>query len=105
MKKNIADDPVKQSNLPGTICFAAAGQPNTRSTQVFINFRNNANLDSMGFAAFGKVTEGMDVVLKLNGQYNEQPTQMQGQIASGGNEWLDKTFPGLDYIKTATIIP
>jgi peptidyl-prolyl cis-trans isomerase A (cyclophilin A) len=67
---NFKDDPVKQSNRPGFITFATAG-PNTRTTQVFINLGNNAQLDSMGFAAFGEVTEGMDVVRQLYSGYGE----------------------------------
>jgi peptidyl-prolyl cis-trans isomerase A (cyclophilin A) len=66
----IADDPVKGSNTRGAITFATAG-PNTRTTQLFINFADNSNLDGMGFSPFGKVTEGMDVVDKINGEYGE----------------------------------
>lgn len=100
---NIKDDPVTQSNLPGTITFAMAG-PNTRTTQVFINFRNNASLDSQGFAPFGKVTEGMDVVNQLYSGYADSPTSHQGEITNEGNAYLDKNFPKLDSIKRATII-
>lgn len=59
-------DPVKQSNKRGFITYAMGASPSTRTTQVFINFRNNTNLDAMGFAAFGEVVTGMDVVDKLN---------------------------------------
>src|SRR5579859_1514663 len=68
----ISDDPVKGSNTRGTITFATAG-PDTRTTQLFINFGNNVNLDSMGFAPFGKVIRGMDVVDKINGEYGDGP--------------------------------
>ena len=61
---NIADDPVTQTNAPGAITFATAG-PNTRTTQLFINLGNNAGLDRQGFAPFGRVTEGMEVVGQL----------------------------------------
>ncbi len=97
---NIQDDPVKESNKRGYITFATRG-PNTRTTQVFINFANNASLDRQGFAPFGQVISGMDVVDKINAQYGEQPNQ--GQIQSGGNTYLNKDFPKLDYVKKATI--
>ncbi len=99
---DITDDPVTQSNRKGYITFATAG-PNSRTTQVFINFKDNAFLDSQGFAPFGQVVSGQDVVDKLNGEYGEQPSQMQPQIQSGGNAFLAKSFPRLDYIKKATI--
>lgn len=101
-KANIKDDPVKQSNKPGTITFATAGA-NTRTTQVFINFGNNAALDPQGFAPFGEVTTGMDVVKQLYSGYADQPTGKQAEITSGGKAYLEKNFPNLDSIKTATI--
>src|SRR3954451_13649247 len=67
---SIPDDPVKGSNTRGTLTFATAG-PNTRTTQLFVNFGNNTRLDGMGFSQFGKVSEGMDVVDKINGEYGE----------------------------------
>ena len=103
----IADDPVKGSNTRGTITFATAG-PNTRTTQLFINFGDNANLDGMGFSPFGKVTEGMDVVDKINSEYGEGAPRGrgpdQGRVQMEGNAYLKKDFPNLDYIKSATII-
>ena len=99
----IPDDPVKGSNTPGTITFADAG-PDTRTTQVFINLGNNAgNLDSQGFAPFGKVTSGLNVVEKLYGGYDDAPTQDQQQIASQGNAFLKKHFPKLDAIISARL--
>lgn len=102
----IDDDPVKSSNTKGAITFAMAG-PNTRTTQVFINLRDNKRLDGMGFSPFGKVTEGMEVVEKLYGGYGDGPPSgrgpNQGKITAQGNAYLKESFPELDYIKTATI--
>ena len=106
-KATITDDPVKGSNTRGTITFATAG-PNTRTTQFFINFGNNRNLDSMGFSPFGKVSEGMDVVDKINGEYGEGAPRGrgpdQGRVQTEGNTYLKKDFPNLDYIKSVTIV-
>ena len=104
---NISDDPVKGSNTRGTITFATAG-PGTRTTQLFINFGDNVNLDGMGFSPFGKVVEGMDIVDKINGEYGEGapggagPNQQTVQME--GNAYLKKDFPNLDYIKSASIV-
>jgi peptidyl-prolyl cis-trans isomerase A (cyclophilin A) len=102
----IPDDAVKESNKRGYITFATAG-PNTRTTQVFINFGNNAGLDSQGFSPFGHVISGMDVVDKLYSGYGEGAPNgrgpNQGQIQDQGNAYLTKDFPQMDYIKTATI--
>jgi len=99
---NIPDDPVKGSNTRGTITFAQTMMPNSRSAQFFINFGNNSQLDGQRFAPFGKVTEGMDVVDKINGEYGESPSQQE--IEEKGNEYLKKNFPNLDYIKSATVL-
>ncbi|MEZ4226142.1 MAG: peptidylprolyl isomerase [Polyangiaceae bacterium] len=99
---NIPDDPVKESNKAGTIVFATSG-PNSRSTQVFINFEDNARLDAMGFAPFGKVVEGMDVVKKITAEYGQRA--QQPLIQSQGNAYLNRDFPNMDYIKKATIVP
>ena len=98
---NIKDDPVTQSNRPGTLTFATAG-PNTRTTQLFVNFGNNTFLDSQGFSPFGKVTSGMDVVQKLYSGYGERPDQ--GSITNEGKAYIDKNFPNLDRIKSATVV-
>ena len=104
----IPDDPVKGSNTRGTITFATAG-PNTRTTQFFINFGDNSNLDGMGFSPFGKVIEGMDVVDKINGEYGEGAPRgtgpHQGRVQMEGNAYLKKDFPNLDYIKSVTVVP
>jgi peptidyl-prolyl cis-trans isomerase A (cyclophilin A) len=101
---NIKDDPIKASNKPGFITFAMGG-PNTRTTQVFINLADNSRLDSMGFPPFGEVTSGMDVVKSFYSGYGEAPTSKQGEITNEGKAYLDKNFPKLDSIKTATIVP
>ena len=96
----LQDDPVKQSNKRGYITFATAG-PNSRTTQVFINFKDNAGLDRQGFAPFGQVVEGMKVVDMINDQYGERP--QQARIEFEGNAYLSKQFDKLDYVKKATI--
>jgi cyclophilin family peptidyl-prolyl cis-trans isomerase len=104
---NLTDDPVKQSNRRGFISYATGG-PNTRTTQLFINLVDNANLDASGFAPFGRVVSGMEVVEKLHSGYGEgAPTGKgpnQGRIQAEGNAYLEKDFPQLDYIKKATIV-
>lgn len=102
LQAKIPDDPVKESNKRGFITYAMAGA-NTRSVQLFINLADNARLDSTGFAPFGKVTDGMDVVDKLNGEYGNGLSELQGRIAAEGNAFLEKTYPHLDAIKRATI--
>jgi peptidyl-prolyl cis-trans isomerase A (cyclophilin A) len=97
---NLKDDPVTQSNKPGYITFATAG-PHTRTTQVFINLGNNGALDRQGFAPFGQVSSGMDIVKNLHSGYGERPDQ--GAITTQGKAYIDKNFPNLDRIKAATI--
>jgi peptidyl-prolyl cis-trans isomerase A (cyclophilin A) len=99
---NIHDDPVQQSNTRGRLVFATAG-PNTRTTQLFINYANNARLDGMGFAPFGTVLEGMDVVDKIYSGYGETPSQ--DLITSQGDAYLSAQFPKMDKIKLARILP
>ena len=89
-KSNFKDDAVTQSNKPGFITFATAGK-DTRTTQLFINTGNNAQLDKMGFAPFGQVISGMDVVKKIHSGYGEAPDQ--GSITALGKPYLDKNFP------------
>jgi peptidyl-prolyl cis-trans isomerase A (cyclophilin A) len=101
--KTIQDDPVVQSNTAGFVTFAKTSQPNSRTTQVFINYGNNARLDADGFAPFGKVVEGMDVAENLYDGYNDSNGPNQGEIASKGNSYLKNNFPELDSIKEAII--
>jgi len=96
---NLKDDAVKTSNSRGTLTFATAGA-NTRTTQLFINFGNNAFLDNQGFSPIGKVVKGMDVADKLNNEYGEKPDQRR--IRSQGNAYLDTAFPNLSYIIKAS---
>ncbi|HOQ45620.1 MAG TPA: peptidylprolyl isomerase [Bryobacteraceae bacterium] len=102
----IPDDPVTQSNKRGTLAFAMAG-PNTRTTQVFINLADNERLDDAGFAPFGRVVEGMEVVDKFYDSYRDGPPRGTGPdqtlIEKFGNEYLNSKFPRLDYIITARI--
>ncbi len=104
---NIKDDPSgKQSNTRGMVTFATAG-PGTRTTQLFINYDDNARLDGMGFAPIGKVVSGMDVVDKLEGMYGEGAPAgrgpSQGRMQEEGNAYLKASFPKLDYLKSASI--
>jgi peptidyl-prolyl cis-trans isomerase A (cyclophilin A) len=107
-KATIKDDPVTQSNKKYFVTFATAG-PNTRTTQLFINLADNPRLDGMGFAPFGQVTEGMNVVDILYADYGEGPPTGSGpdqdKIQEQGKPYLDKNFPNLDYIKTTTLTP
>ncbi len=107
-KAPIKDDSVKQSNKRGTLVFATSG-PNSRTTQLFINLRDNTMLDSQGFAAFGTVTEGMDIVDGLYSGYGEIKEMgghgpSQAQAGKLGKPYLDKDFPKLDSVKSAIVI-
>ena len=104
----IKDDPVKQSNKRGFVTYAMGG-PNTRTTQLFINYNDrNSSLDSQGFSPFGKVVEGMKVVDSLYADYGEGPPDGTGpdqsRVQMAGNAYLEKSYPKLDYIKSAVII-
>ncbi|HXL23273.1 MAG TPA: peptidylprolyl isomerase [Candidatus Dormibacteraeota bacterium] len=106
-KATIKDDAVTKSNTKGFITFATAG-PDTRTTQVFINLVDNVRLDASGFAAFGQVTDGMNVVESLYTGYGEGAPSgagpSQDEIEKQGKAYLDKGFPKLDSIKTATFV-
>jgi peptidyl-prolyl cis-trans isomerase A (cyclophilin A) len=108
----IPPDPLKQSNKKGFITYAMQGGPqgaSTRTTQVFINLKDNAFLDKSGFAPFGEVVSGMQVVEKLHTGYGDGPPSgsgpEQGRVQMEGNAYLKKDFPKLDYVKKATIEP
>ena len=112
-RASIEDDPVRQSNVRGTVSFAMRG-PNTRTTLPFINLADNDvsgkfDLDKGGFAPFGRVVEGMDVVEQLYAEYGESapngdgPTQQR--IGEEGNIYLEELFPELDFIEKASIQP
>jgi peptidyl-prolyl cis-trans isomerase A (cyclophilin A) len=100
--RRLRDDKVVHSNTRGMVTYAMAG-PNTRTTQVFINYADNSRLDADGFSPFGKVVQGMEVLDSLYGGYGESPNQ--GAITAQGNAYLAKSFPLLDYVKTARILP
>jgi len=102
----LPDDPVKQSNVKGTVAFAHLG-PNNRTTQLFFNLKDNKDLDKGGFTPVGKVIAGMEVVESLYSSYGDMPPRGQGpdpaKIQTQGNSYLENRFPRLDYIKKATI--
>jgi peptidyl-prolyl cis-trans isomerase A (cyclophilin A) len=100
---NLKDDPVKESNKRGMVTFAKTSLPNSRSTQLYINFGDNAGLDPQGFAPFGSVIEGMDVVDKINSSYGERPEQ--DKITNEGDAYIMKNFPMIDKIKLAKVLP
>ena len=103
----IPDDAPQQSNTRGMVSFATSG-PNSRTTQIFINFKDNSFLDKMGFAPFGQVAEGMDVVDSLYKGYGEGAPRgrgpNQGRIQTEGNTYLRAEFPQLDWVKQAVIV-
>jgi peptidyl-prolyl cis-trans isomerase A (cyclophilin A) len=105
----IQDDSVKQSNKRGMVTFAKTGMPNSRSTQLFINYANNANLDAISFAPIGEVVDGMTVVDSLYGGYGEGAPDGNGpdqtRMTAEGNAYLAKNFPKLDFIRSARIAP
>jgi peptidyl-prolyl cis-trans isomerase A (cyclophilin A) len=105
--QTIADDPFRESNVQGTVAFAFA-VPNGRTTQVFINLQDNsATHDKEPFTPFGRIVEGLNVATGLNDEYQEGPGGIraghQDPYFDGGNAWLLKQFPRLDYIRTATV--
>ena len=102
-KAVIGADRAKMTNTRGRIAFATAQGATTRATQVFINFGDNSKkLDAIGFAPFGQVTAGMVLVDRVFSGYGEGPDPVK--FLAGGNAFLLKSLPGLDYIKTATLV-
>jgi peptidyl-prolyl cis-trans isomerase A (cyclophilin A) len=99
------DEMVKQPNTKGRVTFARRGS-DTRTTQIFINLADNsADFDDQGFAPFGEVVEGMDVLAKLSNEHGERPQQGDApkRMTAEGAPYIKKQFPKLDYIKKATI--
>ena len=96
------------SNLKGYVAYAMTGL-DERTTQAYINYKDNAQLDEQGFAPFGKVVEGMEVIESFYSAYDENSgggmrTNKQDQMFEQGNKWLDENFPKLDRLKKARII-
>lgn len=108
MTATIKDDPVVEKNLRGKVTFAKSNAPNSRTTQVFINFKNNTMLDGMGFAPFGEIVDGMEIVDALYSGYGDAPPKgwgpSQAKIVSEGNSYLKAKFKELDFIITARVI-
>jgi peptidyl-prolyl cis-trans isomerase A (cyclophilin A) len=104
-KVDLKDDPGgKQSNTRGYVSYGNTGRPNSRGTQMFINYKDNSFLDPQGFTPFGIVVEGMDVADKFYAEYGTKPQDAQAKIVTEGNKFLIANYPKLDYIKTATIV-
>ncbi len=106
----IKDDKPKVSNKTGSVTFAKTSEPNSRTTQIFINLGDNsATLDSQGFTPFGEVIEGLDNVMQIYSGYGDGPPNGEGPnqaaIADIGNAYLEEHFPRMDAIRKATIIP
>ena len=102
----LADDAVRQTNAPGTLAFASAG-PNTRTSQLFVNLRDNAWLDTLGgfgFAPIGRIIEGAELPALLTGEYDGENDPSQDSIRVQGNAYLIRLYPHLDYIQTARVV-
>jgi len=105
---NIKDDPVKKSNVRGFVTYAQTSQPDSRSTQIFVNYRDNSRLDQSRFAPFGQVVEGMRVLDELYSGYGEGRPQGSGpdqmRVEESGNAYLDEQFPKLDRVLVARVL-
>jgi peptidyl-prolyl cis-trans isomerase A (cyclophilin A) len=106
----IKDDPPKVPNKTGSVTFAKTGEPNSRTTQVFVNIGDNSGtLDAQGFTPFGEVIQGLDLIMSVYSGYGDAPPQGEGPnqaaIADIGNAYLEEHFPRLDYVKKASIMP
>jgi peptidyl-prolyl cis-trans isomerase A (cyclophilin A) len=106
---SLPDDPIKVSNTRGTVVFATAG-PNTRTTQIFVNTREQGNtfLDKQGFSPFGQVIEGMDIVEQFYAGYGDGPPGGKGPnqalIQARGNDYLKQQYPKLSYISNISFV-
>ena len=106
-RASITDDPVKESNKRGYVTFAKTGRPHSRTTQLFINLKDNVGLDRQGFSPFARVVEGMDVVDQIYKVGEGAPRgrgPSQQQIQRRGNDYLKKNFKELDYLVRASIV-
>lgn len=105
--RRFADDSVRQGNVRGTVAFAMTG-PDTRTTQLYINLKDNPHLDSQGFSPIGRVVDGMNLVDSLYDGYGERAgggvrAGRQQQMLAGGNVHLDTHFPKLDRLIRVTV--
>jgi peptidyl-prolyl cis-trans isomerase A (cyclophilin A) len=100
---NLRDEPVVKSNLRGSVTFTRESSPNSRYTMIFINYKDNSYLDADGFAPFGQVVSGMEVVDRFYSGYGRQNVPDQRRILREGNAYLTAEYPKLDFVKTATV--
>jgi peptidyl-prolyl cis-trans isomerase A (cyclophilin A) len=102
---SVPADPVVKTNTRGTLTFAQAGSPDSRTTQLFVNLGDNTNLDKMNFSPICEVTgDGMATLDRVNGQYGDQPSGQQSRIQRDGNAFLRSEFPSLDYIVSGAVL-
>lgn len=109
-KHPIPDEPVLTSNLKGTIAYARDGAE-TRTTQLFINVKDNPKLDTVmfnglcGFSPVGRIIEGYETVEKFYSAYGFEPANHQDSAMVRGNAYWKEHFPELDYILDAAVVP